>query len=110
MSLQNEAVTLQRNAPTPNGANGQVENWQTVKAGLLATINQYSAYKQANAVAGAGVLSREGCVVIFHEEDYPGGFPVVRKQDRVVSASQTFRVLFVRLYETTLQLDVEIVE
>lgn len=115
MSLDRPAWNVQRSSPTVSGEGVETPAWATVYTGILASLNRpmrrsdFRREAERNA-GGPGVQTVTEEVAILHLEDFPSGFPVIRVGDRLSGTGGAYEVQHVRdSYETTLQLDVEVV-
>ncbi len=109
----NTTAAWLRNAPTSSPGGGEVDNWQQLGtlAGDVQFYSRNSQFREEQAtgqVAGPGATTRTQRVFII---DGPGG-PAVAVNDRLQIAGEGVQcdVLFVRRYEESLQLDIEVVK
>jgi hypothetical protein len=116
MSLDRTLWTQERNVPTVVPEGVETESWGVVATGLMASINRKRSqsdyrFEETRNAGGPGIQTQTLLLLVFHVEDFAAGFPSVLVNDRFYQASGPhYKVLFVRdTYETTLQVDVELV-
>lgn len=113
MGLEPITVLIQQEMRVGTGGGGKAVTYVTSVSGLLATKNFYA--QQSNVriedvgnAGGPGVVTQTLSFFTFHIEDYPGGWPSVQREWRIVEADGTaWKVLYVRTYEDTMQVDCE---
>lgn len=109
------SVAVERETRTGDGAGGKTKTWATVSglSALTCTKRFYGRTSQldrleqgAHNTAGPGVEVKTSQLFIFRQQPAPD----IRKQDRLFASDGVrYRVLFTRLYATTLQVDTELV-
>lgn len=112
MTLETVTVNIERDTETDDGYGGVTAVSANVYAGLKATINfptgesNRRAESGAQGAVGPGVVTRYTVVVKF--EPYPTG-KTFRVNDRVYvpATGERYKVVAVRPYTYTLQLDAE---
>ncbi len=113
MSLKKIAVSVEREVRGSDGAGGKTRSWTRILSNLTATKNYYSSasllrLEQADHnAAGPGVQTRTLQLFTFRPP-----FPIgIQREDRIYGADgKRWSVRFIRGYDTTLQIDTELVE
>jgi hypothetical protein len=115
MSLTPETVIIQKATTVGDGAGGKTTTWVAAPGvpvgGWLATRNFYRKTSQqlidegTHAAEGPGVTVKTKCFFTFEGPPFP---TLVRDKYRVVGGDAvTYRILHIRQYDDTLQVDCE---
>lgn len=110
MSFQLRSVTIKRRVSTPDTYGGETVTYADTAPtqANVACTRHYRSPSGAFQFAEAGPGWRQRQVAIYFFETTP--LPTIPQAGRIVDSDGTFNILFARLYEGQVQVDVELVQ